>query len=118
MVGRVRPTYEALSTYKLSAAVALSPLNILFWLLLAWRLEGWLWAGAVALSMVPLGLVSVWWHDRWAMAREDVGLFLRAVFRRDRREHLATMRKGLVEELDELGAVLLTINLMAGDDPD
>jgi glycerol-3-phosphate O-acyltransferase/dihydroxyacetone phosphate acyltransferase len=118
LVGRVRPTYEALSTYKLSAAVALSPLNILVWSGVAWRMEGWVWALVMAMAMVPLGLVSVWWHDRWYMAREDVGLFLRAVFRRDRRQHLASMRKGLVEELDELGAVLLTINLMAGDDPD
>jgi hypothetical protein len=117
LVGRVRPTYEALSTYKISVAVLLSPLNILAWTAVAWNMEGWLWALATALAMVPLGLVSIWWHDRLYMAREDVGLFLRAVFRRDRREHLAGMRKELVEELDELGAVLLAINLLAGDDP-
>lgn len=116
LVRRIRPTYEALSTYKLSVAAALSPLNILVWCLLAWRMEGWPWALVTALAMIPLGLISIWWHDRWAKAREDIGLFLRAAFRRDRRKHLAEMRKELVEELDELGAFLLTIPAVYGDE--
>ena len=81
-------------------------------------MEGWIWALMTALAMVPLGLISVWWHDRWAKAREDVGLFVRAAFRRDRRKHLAEMRKGLMEELDELGAFLLTIPALYGDEED
>jgi len=118
LVGRVKPTYEALSTYKLVVAATLAPLNILAWSLLGWKLEGWIWALVTALAMVPLGLISVWWHDRWAKAREDVGLFVRAAFRRDRRKHLAEMRKGLMEELDELGAFLLTIPALYGDEED
>lgn len=118
LVGRVKPTYEALSTYKLVVAATLTPLNILAWALVAWRLEGWVWALVTALTMVPLGLISIWWHDRWAKAREDVGLFVRAAFRRDRRKHLAEMRRGLMEELDELGAFLLTIPALYGDEED
>jgi 1-acyl-sn-glycerol-3-phosphate acyltransferase len=109
VVRRIKPTYEALSTYKLSVAATLSPLNIAAWSLVAWRAEGWLWAVVTAVGMVPLGLASIWWHDRLALAREDVGLFLKAAFKRDRRRHLAEMRRELVEELDELGAVLLRV---------
>jgi len=115
LVKRVRPTYEALSTYKLSVAAFLSPLNILAWALLALRMKGWLWAVVAASVMVPLELISIWWHDRWAKAREDVGLFLRAVFQKDRRAHLSAMRGKLVEELDELGAVLLRLNYQKED---
>jgi 1-acyl-sn-glycerol-3-phosphate acyltransferase len=116
LVRRVRPTYEALSTYKLIVAATLTPVNLLAWSLVAWKLEGWIWALGTALAMIPLGLISIWWHDRWAKAREDVGLFVRAAFRRDRLMHLAEMRKELVGELDELGAFLLTVPALYPDE--
>jgi 1-acyl-sn-glycerol-3-phosphate acyltransferase len=106
IVRRVRPTFEALSTHKLSTAALLSPLNILAWAVLAGLLFGWFWGGVLALAAVPLGLAAIGWHDRWARVRDDVGLFFRVAFRGDRREHLGRMRAELVRELDEIGVAL------------
>lgn len=106
IVRRVRPAFEALSTHKLSTAALLSPLNILAWSILAGLLFGWMWGALVALAMVPLGLVTIGWHDRWARVREDVGLFFRMAFRRDRSKELGRLRAELVRELDEIGAAL------------
>jgi glycerol-3-phosphate O-acyltransferase/dihydroxyacetone phosphate acyltransferase len=106
IVRRIHPAQEALSTYKLSTAALMSPLNMLAWSLVAGLLGGWRWGLATALALIPLGLVAIWWHDRWKRAREDVGLFLRIAFRRDRRERLARKRKELVGELDRIGALL------------
>jgi len=106
IVRRIRPTQESVSTYKLTAAATLSPLNILAWSLVAGALGGWRWALIAAVALVPLGLLAIGWHDRWARVREDVGLFFRVALRKDRREHLSRMRTELVKEFDEIGAAL------------
>ena len=106
IVRRIRPTHESVSTYKLTAAATLSPLNILAWSLVAGAVGGWRWALIAAVALVPLGLLAIDWHDRWARVREDVGLFFRVALRKDRREHLSRMRTELVKEFDEIGAAL------------
>ena len=72
----------------------------------AWWFWGWLQAVGVALILVPLGLLSIAWHERWIRVEEDVRLFFRVAFRRDRRERLARMRKDLVEEFDRIGKLM------------
>ncbi len=106
IVRRIRPTYESLSTYKLTTAATLSPLNILVWSCLGGLVAGWPWALTIALVLIPLGLLAVAWHERWARVREDVGLFLRVAFRRGRMEHLSGMRGRLVQEFDEIADAL------------
>jgi hypothetical protein len=71
-------------------------------------LGGWSWALGIGIILVPLGLLSIAWHERWVRSEEDVRLFLRVAFRKDRREHMARMRKELVEEFDRLGRALAT----------
>jgi len=106
IVRRIHPPHEALSTYKLSTAALMSPLNILAWSVLLASLGGWRWGAAAALAMVPLGLIAIGWHDRWKRAREDVALFFRIAFLRDRRERLGRKREELVREFDRIGGTL------------
>ncbi len=106
IVRRIQPKHEAVSTYKLSTAAALSPLNVLFWSVLVGGVAGWRWAVATAVGIVPLGLVALSWYERWARIREDVGLFFRVAFRKDRLDRLARRRKKLVEEFDRIGAAM------------
>jgi 1-acyl-sn-glycerol-3-phosphate acyltransferase len=102
IVRRIRPAYEALSTYKLSVSGSLAILVLLGWTSLAWFLGGWPWALATPFLLVPLGLVSIAWHERWTRVEEDVRLFLRLALRKDRRDRVARMRRELVEEFDAL----------------
>jgi glycerol-3-phosphate O-acyltransferase/dihydroxyacetone phosphate acyltransferase len=106
IVRRIQPAYEALSTHKLSTAAILSPLNVMAWWVLVSLLWGWVWGLATALALIPLGLVAIGWHDRWARVREDVELFFRVALRRDRVEGLAQTRRELVEEFDRIGAAV------------
>lgn len=106
IVRRIHPPLEALSTHKLSTAAILSPLNIMAWSAIAGLLWGWAWGLGTALGLIPLGLLAIAWHDRWARVREDVELFIRLAFQRDRVEPLAHARRELVEELDKLAVAL------------
>jgi 1-acyl-sn-glycerol-3-phosphate acyltransferase len=106
IVRRISPTYESLSTYKLTTAATLAPLNILAWSCLAGFLAGWPWALTIAIALIPVGLTAIAWHERWARVREDVGLFFRVAFRRGRTEHLSRMRGSLVQEFDKIGNAL------------
>lgn len=102
IVRRIGPAPEALSTFKLSASGLLAILTLAGWTFLAWWLGDWKWAVGVAATLVPLGLVAIAWHERWTRVEEDVRLFLRVAFRRDRRERLGAMRRELVQEFDRI----------------
>jgi 1-acyl-sn-glycerol-3-phosphate acyltransferase len=104
IVGRIRPYYEALSTYKLSAAAALAPLDMAAWGLGVGWWFGWRWGLAMVLAMIPVGLLTIWWRERWTRVTEDVRLFLRLARRRDRLDRLARMRGELVAEMDRVVA--------------
>jgi 1-acyl-sn-glycerol-3-phosphate acyltransferase len=103
IVGRIGPAHEALSTHKLSVAALLSPLNVVAVSVLAGWLAGWLWGVITALAIVPLGLLAIAWHERWARVREDVGLFFRVALRTGRRERMTRMRRELMEDLERVG---------------
>ena len=103
IVKRIRPAYEALSTYKLSASGFLALFTLVGWTVLAWWWGGWSWALGIGVILIPLGLLTIAWHERWIRVEEDVRLFFRVAFRRDRRERLGRMRKELVAEFDRIG---------------
>ncbi len=103
IVRRISPAYEALSTYKLSASGFLAIITLAGWTFLAWWWGGWSWALGIGVILVPLGLLAIAWHERWLRMEEDIRLFFRVAFRRDRRERLARMRKELVAEFDRIG---------------
>ncbi len=103
IVRSIRPAYEALSTFKLSASGFLSLITLSGWTFLAWWWGGWSWALGIGIILVPLGLLTIAWHERWIRVEEDIRLFFRVAFSRDRRERLARMRKGLVAEFDRIG---------------
>ena len=73
------------------------------WTFLARFLGGWTWAAGVGLVLIPLGLLAIAWHERWMRVEEDVKLFFRVAFRRDRRDRLAEMRTELLKEFDRIG---------------
>jgi hypothetical protein len=102
IVRKIGPTPEALSTLKLSASGFLAILTLGGWTFLAWWLGDWKWALAVGSILIPLGLVAIAWHERWIRVEEDVRLFLKVAFRRDKRDRLAGMRKELVQEFDRI----------------
>jgi hypothetical protein len=106
IVRHIRPAHEALSTYKLSAAGVLAIMTFAGWTLLAWWWGGWTWGAGIGVILVPLGLLSIAWHERWLRVEEDARLFLRVVLRRDRREKIAQLRRKLVEEFDRIGREL------------
>jgi hypothetical protein len=110
---RLTPSYEAISTYKFSVHASVAVLTLAGWTLLAlWR-GGWPWALAAAFALIPLGLIALHWHQRWLRVEEDVRLFKRVVRRRGRRERLARLREGLVEEFDRIGQALRSAEVEA-----
>lgn len=101
-----RPEFEAIATYKLSAAVLAYPLAYAGWLLLALRAWGG-WGLVVAAVAAPMaGLAAVGWWERWRRVREDAALLLRT-FRRPRtRRRIAALRERLAREFESLAEVV------------
>ncbi len=110
IVRRIHPQYEALSTFKFSASAFLALLTLTGWTFLAWWFGGWTWAVGIGGILIPLGLLAIAWHERWIRVEEDVKLFLRVAFKRDRRDRLGGMRRELVKEFDRIG-----LRIEAGD---
>jgi 1-acyl-sn-glycerol-3-phosphate acyltransferase len=103
IVRLIHPQHEALSTFKFTASALLAILMFSGWTFLAWWFGGWTWAVGIGIILVPLGLLAIAWHERWVRVEEDVKLFLRVAFRRDRRNRLGEMRRELVKEFDRIG---------------
>ncbi|MBT8397516.1 MAG: hypothetical protein HKO65_10235 [Gemmatimonadetes bacterium] len=110
IVRRIHPQREALSTFKFSASALLAIITLFGWTSLAWWYGGWTWALGIGAILIPLGLLAIAWHERWIRVEEDVKLFLRVAFQRDRRERLGALRADLVKEFDRIG-----LRMEAGD---
>jgi glycerol-3-phosphate O-acyltransferase/dihydroxyacetone phosphate acyltransferase len=118
IVRRIRPEYEALSTFKFSASAFLALLTLSGWTFLAWLLGGWTWALGIGAILIPLGLLAIAWHERWMRMEEDLKLFLRVAFKRDRRDRLAEMRRELVKEFDRIGRRMEAGDRASAREPD
>ncbi len=97
-----KPHFEAISSFKLSLGLLLTPLIYAAWLVTAQRTGGLERALLVAVTVPLLGLIAVSWKDRWHYIKEDLRLFRRAVRRSGRRRVLAEWRSELVAEFDRI----------------
>lgn len=104
VVGRIETTVETASTYKLATGASLAPFNIAAVAVAAAWWMGWPWGAGAAAIMIPLGILSVAWWERWRQLREDVRLFLHLLRRPARRERLARMRGELLREMEAVRA--------------
>jgi 1-acyl-sn-glycerol-3-phosphate acyltransferase len=102
IVRLAHPKYEVLSTIKFSVSAFLALLLFTAWTFLAWWTGGWSWALGIGVILIPLGLLAIAWHERWMRVEEDVKLFFRVAFEKDRRERLRSMRRELVKEFDRI----------------
>jgi 1-acyl-sn-glycerol-3-phosphate acyltransferase len=102
IVRLAHPKYEVLSTIKFSVSAFLALILLTAWTFLAWWMGGWSWALGVGVILIPLGLLAIAWHERWMRVEEDVKLFFRVAFEKDRRERLRSMRRELVKEFDRI----------------
>ena len=106
IVRKIGPAPETLSTLKLSASGFLAILTLGGWTFLAWWLGDWKWALGIGAILVPLGLLTIAWHERWIRVEEDVRLFLKVAFQKNRRARLTAMRRELVQEFDRIARKL------------
>jgi glycerol-3-phosphate O-acyltransferase / dihydroxyacetone phosphate acyltransferase len=108
----VRPYHEAVATYKLATAFLMVPVTVLAGVAAGALIGGGTGALVAAIGVPLAGFIALAWHDRWNRVREDVVLFLRVAFRRDRLERHALERAALAAEFDtvvrESGAVAAT----------
>jgi len=103
LVRVAKPKFEAISSYKLSAAFVWAPVTYAAWLVLAWRVGGTYGLVAAALLLPALGLIAVGWRDRWARIRGDVRLFRLAMANPSRMAVLTQWRRDLAREFDQVG---------------
>jgi len=118
IVRRIHPQYEALSTFKFSASAFLALVTLSGWTFLAWLFGGWSWALGIGAILIPLGLMAIAWHERWIRMEEDLKLFLRVAFRRDRRDRLAEMGRELVKEFDRIAKRMEVGDRASAQEPD
>jgi hypothetical protein len=118
IVRRMHPNFETLSTLKFSASAFLALFTLMGWTFLAWLLGGWTWALGMGVALIPLGLLAIAWHERWMRVEEDVKLFFRVAFKRDRRDRLKEMRRELVKEFDRIGKQMEAGDRAAARDQD
>ncbi|RZW13231.1 MAG: hypothetical protein EX260_11530, partial [Desulfobulbaceae bacterium] len=80
-VEATKPHFEAVSTYKLSISLILTPVIYALWVGGFWWFGSPRWAIGAALTLPLLGLITVAWKDRWRHIEEDLRLFKRAIQR-------------------------------------
>lgn len=98
------PPYEAVATVKLATALFVFPVTYALWLVIAWLIFGLKALLVLAVALPVVGLVALWWRDRWSTVREDAQVFWRGLGRRELRSQLARRRQALVREFDEVAA--------------
>jgi 1-acyl-sn-glycerol-3-phosphate acyltransferase len=106
VVASVRPEHDAISTYKLGAAILAFPLAWMAWGLAAYVAAGAGWGVGVMAALPAAGLRWVAWTERWRRVSEDVRVFLRAAPRSRLRERLGGLRSRLAEEFEAVAAIL------------
>ena len=98
----VRPTLDAVATYKLATALFAFPVTGALWALLAWWWGGREWALAAAVGLPLSGAAAIAFVERARVVREDLRVFLRARRSGEGAGRLAGIRARLVEEFDRV----------------
>jgi glycerol-3-phosphate O-acyltransferase/dihydroxyacetone phosphate acyltransferase len=99
-VRAAKPGLDAVSTYKLVAAVLAFPLALVAWTLLVWHHFGGWWAAGAALAAVLGGLVWIPWRKALRELGADARTLARSLPRGRTRGRLAEMRAELVREFE------------------
>jgi 1-acyl-sn-glycerol-3-phosphate acyltransferase len=97
---RIRTEPDTVATYKLATGFVAVPLTLL-------AIGGSVgaafgaWTGVVASAVAfVLGLVAIWWHDRWRRVQEDARLFIQVIRRPQLARALAGRRARLARDFD------------------
>jgi 1-acyl-sn-glycerol-3-phosphate acyltransferase len=97
-----RPAFEAISTVKLLAALAVFPIAYAIWIALAAR--GWgVWGAlVVALALPVAGIATAHWREHWSEFRAELSFRLRAALRPGLAAALHARRAALAAEMDRI----------------
>ena len=96
----VRPSLDAIATYKLVAAVLAFPLALAAWSWLIAHHHGAGWGAVAAVAAVAGGLVWIPWRKALRDLGADARALVRALPRERTRERLAELRAELVREFE------------------
>ena len=101
-LARLRPAYEAISSYKLVTGFFAAPLLWTFVVAAAGWFLGWMAAVGAAATVPLLGLCALLWSERYVRVKDDADLFLRVLRRPALAAELEARRGALVRAFDEL----------------
>jgi 1-acyl-sn-glycerol-3-phosphate acyltransferase len=96
----VRPTIDALATYKLATALIAFPVMWIVWITLAGVTLGARWALLAAVLLPLCGWAAAAFEGRRRRFREDLRVFSRASRTREGRDRLQEARAALTREFD------------------
>ncbi len=102
----VKPTHDAISTYKLATGFLMVPLTLVAVGVVAGILAGPIAATAAVIGAVILGFITIAWRERWERVRSDASLFVRVLTRSRERALLAGDRASLVNEFDAISELM------------
>jgi 1-acyl-sn-glycerol-3-phosphate acyltransferase len=107
-LARLRPAYEAISSYKLVTGFFAAPLLWIVLVAVAGWFLGWMAALGAAATVPLLGLTALLWGERYMRVRDDADLFLRVLRRPALATQLEAQRGALVRTFDELAETVMS----------
>jgi 1-acyl-sn-glycerol-3-phosphate acyltransferase len=102
VVPLIKPEFEAIATYKLATGFFAVPVTCAIVAIVAWRWLGAWTAPLAVLAALILGFTALAWHERWSRVGEDARVFLNALGDRRAVDRLASMRRALAAEFDDI----------------
>jgi len=97
-----RQAYEAVASIKLGTALAAFPLVYAGWLVLAYRLGGWISLALVAVVLPIAGIVAMHWREHYADVRQDLRFLWLSLRKRGLAEQLRARRRAIADAIDDV----------------